>query len=422
MTKKRAGAYWGLHFDFHAIAATKGIGTRTTAENIGAFLDATHPDYIQLDTKGHPGYTSFFSDYGDVAPGLEVDHLKMFREETAKRGILMIAHHSGIWDTRACEEHPEWRAIRKDGTPDPNFVEPNSDYVDRKLIPQLKELAGKYGFDGAWIDGDSWGVIESYRPEIVAQFLKETGYSCIEDDGRSPSRLAFRRYWKQRYTEYLHHVIREVKKDYPNFEICFNYTYSYYMPEKPMPEEDFLSADVGTPTGMRSVGRSFVNQGKPWDVMSWAAPDFAPGPDGGNVGIAQKSVTRLCREAAQVIALGGGYQIVNNMTVKGEVRMSDMAHMEALSRFVLARKPWCDGGKPLANPAVLYSGTDSEWRIEHFWTREQLYGLSVLADFCCNPVLDGGRPVDMVFDYHVLEDRLDGRNTLILPEIQRMTD
>lgn len=68
MTKKRAGAYWGLHFDFHAIAAAKGIGTRTTAENIGAFLDATHPDCIQLDTKGHPGYTSFFSDYGDVAP------------------------------------------------------------------------------------------------------------------------------------------------------------------------------------------------------------------------------------------------------------------------------------------------------------------------------------------------------------------
>ena len=111
-----------------------------------------------MDTKGHPGYTSFFSEYGDVAPGLEVDHLKISREETAKRGILMIAHHSSIWDTRACEQHPEWCVIQKDGTPDPNIMEPNSAYVDQKLIPQLKELAGKYGFDGAWLDGDTWGV------------------------------------------------------------------------------------------------------------------------------------------------------------------------------------------------------------------------------------------------------------------------
>ncbi|MDD7310700.1 MAG: hypothetical protein PUG80_09340 [Eubacteriales bacterium] len=375
-----------------------------------------------MDTKGHPGYTSFFSEYGDVAPGLEVDHLKISREETAKRGILMIAHHSSIWDTRACEQHPEWCVIQKDGTPDPNIMEPNSAYVDQKLIPQLKELAGKYGFDGAWLDGDTWGVKESFRPEIVEQFLKETGFPCLEDDCSSPSRQAFRQFWCDRYMAYMHHLIREVKADYPNFEITISFAFSTLMPMKPIPEMDFLSGDVAALSDMRAVSRGFVHQGKPWDVMSWAAPDFAPGPDGGNVGIAQKNLMRLCREASQVISQGGGYEIVNNMTTKGEIRMSDLPHMAPLSQFVLARKPWNYQSKPLENPAILHVCENVVQTVGQDWKSPNLYASIWEAYATCDPFLDGGRPVDVLFGYHVLEDQTGSRKTLILPETKYMTE
>ena len=56
--KRRADAYFGLHFDFHATDLVSGIGSKTTAEEIGQFLDTVKPDYLQLDTKGHPGYSS----------------------------------------------------------------------------------------------------------------------------------------------------------------------------------------------------------------------------------------------------------------------------------------------------------------------------------------------------------------------------
>ena len=418
---KRSNAYWGLHFDFHAIAATQGIGTRTTAEKIGAYLDATHPDYIQLDTKGHPGYTSFFSAYGDVAPGLEVDHLKIFREETAKRGILMIAHHSSLSDARACEMHPEWCVIRQDGTRDPDVLEMNSAYIDQKLIPQLKELAGKYGFDGAWLDGDTWSAKESFRPEIVERFLKETGFDCLEEDSGSPSRQAFRKFWHDRYRDYLQGLIRAVKADYPNFEITMNYAYSMQMPQKPTPEIDFLSSDVAALTDMRAVTRGFANQGKAWDTMSWAAPDFAPGPDGGNVGTAQKHLTRLCREASHVISQGGGYQIVNNMTVKGEIRMSDLPHMERLSKFVLARKPWNAHSRPLENPAVLHLYENVDQTMARDWKSTNLYASLGDAFSACDPFLDGGRPVDILFGYRVLEGQTGSRKTLILPETKYMS-
>lgn len=112
---RRSDAYFGLHFDFHAVESTTGIGTKTKAEQIARYLDAVKPDYIQVDTKGHPGYASYCSEYGSVAPGLACDHLKILREETKKRGIILIAHHSGVYDVLACKTHPEWAAMNEDG-------------------------------------------------------------------------------------------------------------------------------------------------------------------------------------------------------------------------------------------------------------------------------------------------------------------
>ena len=195
MTKKsRNDSFLGFHFDFHANARTTGIGTKTNAEEIGRLLDEVKPDYIQVDTKGHPGLASYFSQYAVVAPGLEVDHLKIFREETEKRGVALYAHHSGLWEKASCAEHPEWAVVQKDGTPSKDAIDPSGEYADQRLIPCLKELADKYGFDGAWIDGDNWFMRLSWKKEAVEDFCKKTGYERIDEDPLSESYLAFVEY------------------------------------------------------------------------------------------------------------------------------------------------------------------------------------------------------------------------------------
>lgn len=94
---RRKDCYFGMHFDFHANEREKGIGTRTTAENIGILLDAVKPDYIQVDTKGHSGYASYLSEIAPVAPGLAIDHLKVIREETKKaRHCAFCTPHRGV--------------------------------------------------------------------------------------------------------------------------------------------------------------------------------------------------------------------------------------------------------------------------------------------------------------------------------------
>ena len=64
----------------------------TNRDTFCAWLDEVKPDFVQIDTKGHPGYASYFSKYGTVDKGLKYDQLKMIREETKKRGIYLYTH------------------------------------------------------------------------------------------------------------------------------------------------------------------------------------------------------------------------------------------------------------------------------------------------------------------------------------------
>lgn len=86
LRKKRSDCFFGLHFDFHATDEFGNIGALTDAKQFGEYLDAVKPDFVQYDSKGHPGYTSFFSEYGTVAPGLTVDHLKSSGLSSCRKG------------------------------------------------------------------------------------------------------------------------------------------------------------------------------------------------------------------------------------------------------------------------------------------------------------------------------------------------
>jgi hypothetical protein len=55
---RRAEAFLGIHFDFHAGDDCDRVGARTTPEMVQTVIDKVRPDYIQIDCKGHRGYSS----------------------------------------------------------------------------------------------------------------------------------------------------------------------------------------------------------------------------------------------------------------------------------------------------------------------------------------------------------------------------
>ena len=115
MKKKRSEGFFGLHFDFHAGTDDDNIGGNTTSEMISKIVDMTHPDFMQCDCKGHPGYASYTSGFDNTAPGLTKDALKIWRKITEENDISLYIHYSGVVDTLAAKQHPDWASLSYDG-------------------------------------------------------------------------------------------------------------------------------------------------------------------------------------------------------------------------------------------------------------------------------------------------------------------
>ena len=195
---KRADSFLGIHFDFHAGEDCNRVGQRTTLEMVELVIDKVRPDYIQIDCKGHRGYSSYPTKVGNPAPGFVGDPLRIWRDATRRRGIALFMHYSGVWDYYAVAAHPEWAAVNANGKPNNRATSVFGPYVDTLMIPQLRELAGEYGVDGVWVDGDCWGTVPDYGVTAVRKFRKLAG---AESAPRKPSiNPSFSRICKRRQT------------------------------------------------------------------------------------------------------------------------------------------------------------------------------------------------------------------------------
>lgn len=95
---KRKDSFFGLHFDFHASLEDKHIGETFTYGMIDSMLTTIKPDFVQVDCKGHPGISSCPTQVGTHPDSIRKDILKIWREVTAKHGVALYVHYSGVLD------------------------------------------------------------------------------------------------------------------------------------------------------------------------------------------------------------------------------------------------------------------------------------------------------------------------------------
>jgi len=133
----RKDSFFGLHFDLHPQATDTALGRDVTEEMIERVLTRAKPDYVQYDCKGHAGYLGYRSRVGTPSPGIVKDSLELWRRVTARNGVALYIHFSGLWDSLAIKQHPEWACARADGTLDPNATSTFGAYVDELMIPEL---------------------------------------------------------------------------------------------------------------------------------------------------------------------------------------------------------------------------------------------------------------------------------------------
>ena len=393
----------GLHFDFHAhpYEGMPSIGETLKEEDIREICRLLQPDYLQIDCKGHPGWASYPTKCGNAMPSFTCDPLRLWRRVTREEGIKLFLHYSGVIDAKFCQEHPELAVMRPDGSRSGDVTRTYGlEYANRLLIPQLKELAGEYGADGVWIDGDCWGTDADYDPETLAAFEAASGIQLcggFPPDAASEEAVAFKEYCRELFRKFVRHYTDELHKAYPSFMITSNWMYSDHMPEPVSADLDYLSGDFNpwnSVSSARLAGRALARQGKHWDLMSW---NFRSDRDGCSVGRYIKHPVQILQEAATVLSLGGGYQNYIPQNRDGSPRMEQIRSMRRVFDWARERLPWCYGGSILPQAAVFLSGHDRMLASKKLFTRDGLEGTSGLTDLLCD--LGHGVSVASEFDH-----------------------
>ncbi len=347
---KRADAFLGIHFDFHAGEDCKRVGERTTPEMIETVIDKVKPDYIQIDCKGHRGFSSYPTKVGNPAPGFVGDPLRIWRNVTAKRGMPLFMHYSGVWDFEAVAKHPEWAAVNADGKPNDKATSVFGAYADELMIPQLRELAGEYGVDGVWVDGDCWGTVADYGEKAVREFCEQTGAKAAPREKGEPYWDEWMNFNREGFRRYVRHYVDEMKASHPDFQVISNWAFSDHMPEAVTADVASLSGDFSPDDSLNSArfaGRCLEDQDTPWDLMSWSFSRRTG---------KQKPAIQLMQEASLVLALGGGYQAYFKQDRDGAVRdLAEMDVMAEVARFCRDRQAYCHRSVAAPQIALLYS-------------------------------------------------------------------
>jgi hypothetical protein len=405
---KRAESFLGIHYDFHAGPDCNAIGKNTTREMIENIVNQVHPDYIQIDCKGHPGLSSYPTTVGNQAPGFVGDSLQLWRQVTAEHGVALYMHYSGVWDSEAIRRHPGWGVVNADGTTNNRATSRFSPYAEKLLIPQLRELAGEYGVDGVWVDGDCWASVPDYSEPALQAFRQATGIESVPRKPGEPHWFEFLQFHREAFRNYLRHYIAEVKKTHPDFQLCSNWAFTDHMPEPVSAPVDFLSGDYSPDDSVNSArlsARYLTRQGVPWDLMAWSFSRRRT-QDGRN----QKTAVQLQREAAVVLALGGGFQAYFKQKRDGSVYDERVPVMAEVAKFCRARQAICHRATQVPQVAVLFSTA------AHYRKSNGLFARDLARiNGALQALLEGQQSVEIQGEHH-LTGRTADYPLIVVPE------
>lgn len=422
-----ADAFLGIHYDLHANANDTELGADVTHEHLRERLQRlpVKPDWIQVDCKGHPGYTSWPTEVGSTSPGMVKDGLRVKRDVTKELGIKLGMHYSGVIDRRAIELHPEWARIDVNGQPDAASTCRMSGYTDELLIPQMLELIEKYDVDGFWVDGENWGSKPCWCERCRAEFTRRTGTSEIPSAPEQPGWTEWLAFHRALFVEHVRRYCDAVHAAKPDCLMCSNWMYTTRQPDAVDAPVDYLSGDYTASWGADRAaieGRLLDGRsgGISWDLMVWS---FSwPRGAGRSLVNAFKTATHLCQEVAEVVALGGAVMIYDHPTHRsGWLTSWHQDIMGEVFEFCQARKAVCFQSESVPQVGVLHLADHVYGQYAETFDADKDPALFTYApalqpvEGALNALLETQRSTDLLTEEAALA-RMDPYALIVVPE------
>ncbi len=409
-------AFFGLHYDIHAVAQDTGLGAELAHQHLRERLERVRPDWVQCDCKGHPGYTTWPTEIGSPSPGIVTDALRIHRDVTRDMGIRLAVHYSGVYDTRAIELHPEWGRVRADGSRDPNMTCRLAGYTEQLMIPQMLEIVARYDVDGFWVDGENWASAPCWCALCSAEFARRTGVTGIPGAAGEPHWFEWLSFHRDLFTEYVTAYSNAVHAVKPDCLICSNWLYASRQPEPTAAPIDRLSADFAPSWGADCSaveGRAFDARGITWDLMAWSSTR----PAGTRMPWATKSATHLCQELAEVVALGGAVMIVGQLQCSGRLISWHQDTFAEVAAWCRERQALCRRTQTASEAAVLHLAS-------HYYTCNlPLFapgGANAPVEGALQALLECGISTDIVLE-HDVPARLEQYKLVVVPDQTHLT-
>jgi hypothetical protein len=345
--------FFGIHNDLHATAFDTELGRELTPELLRQRLLQTHPDWIQTDCKGHPGYTSWPTKVGSTSPGVVKDALRIYRDVTRELGIKLGVHYSGVVDVRAIELHPEWGRVDATGKQDKWATCRLHGYDEHLMIPQMMEIIDTYDVDGFWVDGENWAAKPCWCSLCKAEFTRRTGIHEIPTEKGQPHWDEWLAFHRDLFVEHVTKYTNAIHARKPECQVVSNWMYSMYEPEAVKAPIDYLSGDIVPWEGVDLAaveGRILDARQMSWDLMAWgythAGGDDSP--------LVFKPAVHLEQELSEPVALGGAVMIDETPQRSGWLTGWHNEIMAKVGDYCRARKEACFHSKTVPQAAVLF--------------------------------------------------------------------
>jgi hypothetical protein len=146
------------------------------------------------------------------------DYFGEIMQARKRHGLRAVAYYCIMFDNWAYEYHPDWRLVPDDDSIPSHpqrygFACPNTPYREHTLA-SLRELVGKYDFDGIFIDMTMWPDV-CYCAHCIEKFRSEAGVEPPRivdwDDPTWRKFQAARQRWMLEFAQDITHAVKQTR-------------------------------------------------------------------------------------------------------------------------------------------------------------------------------------------------------------------